>query len=184
MSQLPPSAPESPAADTNSLGRGLFRQEGDYWTVGYGARVFRLKDSLGLSFISYLLRHPGIEFHVLDLGSGAPERELARDQAKPSSGSLSMNPEDLEVAGIHVGGLGDAGELLDEQAKAAYKARLGELCEECVAAETAKRRYANLEAAALLRRALDLSSKLPEAARGVSKCSLFPISTGWTERYD
>ena len=91
MSQLPPSAPESPAADTNSLGRGLFRQEGDYWTVGYGARVFRLKDSLGLSFISYLLRHPGIEFHVLDLGSGAPERELARDQAKPSSGSLSMN---------------------------------------------------------------------------------------------
>ena len=41
-----------------------------------------------------------------DLGAGAPELELARDQAKQSSGSLSMNPEDLEASGIHVGGLG------------------------------------------------------------------------------
>ena len=92
-------------ADAGSVERGLFRQEGDYWTVGYGERVFRLKDCLGLSFISYLLRHPGTEFHVLDLGERAPDRELARDQAKQSSGSLSMNPEDLEASGIHVGGL-------------------------------------------------------------------------------
>jgi hypothetical protein len=117
-------------ADAGSVERGLFRQEGDYWTVGYGERVFRLKDCLGLSFISYLLHHPGTEFHVLDLGERAPDRELARDQAKQSSGSLPMNPEELEASGIHVGGLGDAGELLDEQAKAAYKARLGELREE------------------------------------------------------
>jgi hypothetical protein len=106
MSKFPPSEPEKHAADADSVGRGLFRQEGDYWTVGYGERVFRLKDCLGLSFISYLLRHPGTEFHVLDLGAGAPELELARDQAKQSSGSLSMNPEDLEASGIHVGGLG------------------------------------------------------------------------------
>src|SRR5271165_1164365 len=39
---------------------------GDYWAVGYGERVFRLKDCLGLSFISYLLGHSGTEFHVLD----------------------------------------------------------------------------------------------------------------------
>jgi predicted ATPase len=38
-----------------------------------------------------------------------------------------------------------------------------------VAAETARRRYANREATILLRHALDLSSKLPEAARGVSE---------------
>ncbi len=41
-----------------------------------------------------------------------------------------------------------------------------------VAAETARRRYANLEATALLRHALDLSSKLPEAARGVSEIKI------------
>jgi hypothetical protein len=117
-------------ADAGSVERGLFRQEGDYWTVGYSERVFRLKDCLGLSFISYLLRHPGTEFHVLDLGARAPDRELARNQAKQLSGALPMNPEELEASGIHVGGLGDAGELLDEQAKAAYRARLGELREE------------------------------------------------------
>jgi hypothetical protein len=117
-------------ADAGSVERGLFRQEGDYWAVGYGERVFRLKDCLGLSFISYLLRHPGTEFHVLDLGERASDNQLARDPAEQSSGSLPMNPEELEASGIHVGGLGDAGELLDEQAKAAYKARLRELREE------------------------------------------------------
>jgi len=117
-------------ADASCAERGLFRQEGDYWAVGYGERVFRLKDCLGLSFISYLLRHPGTEFHVLDLGERAPDRELAHDPAKQLSGSLPMNPEELEASGIHVGGLGDAGELLDEQAKAAYKARLRELRQE------------------------------------------------------
>jgi hypothetical protein len=66
MSHSPPSVPEGPAADAGSAGRGFFRQEGDFWTVGYGERVFRLKDCLGLSFISYLLRHPGAEFHVVD----------------------------------------------------------------------------------------------------------------------
>jgi hypothetical protein len=40
------------------------------------------------------------------------------------------NRKELEASGIHVGGLGDAGELLDEQAKATYKARLRELREE------------------------------------------------------
>src|SRR5271169_3569900 len=104
MSHSPPSVPENPAADTDSVGRGLFRKEGDYWTVGYGGKVFRLKNCLGLSFIADLLLHPGTEFHVLDLGAEASERELARDQGKQSSASLSMNPEELEASGIHVGG--------------------------------------------------------------------------------
>ena len=129
VNELPP-VQETPSPDTRSDGRGLFRQEGDYWTVGYGGRVFRLKDCLGLSFIAHLLRHPGTEFHVLDLGAGATEPEPARDQAKQSSGSLSINAEELEASGIHIGGLGDAGELLDEQAKATYKARVRELREE------------------------------------------------------
>ena len=43
---------------------------------------------------------------------------------------LPRGEEDLEKAGIHVGNLGDAGEMLDDQAKAAYRRRLSELREE------------------------------------------------------
>jgi hypothetical protein len=35
----------------------------------------------------------------------------------------------LEKAGIHIGSLGDAGEMLDDQAKVAYRRRLSELRE-------------------------------------------------------
>jgi tetratricopeptide (TPR) repeat protein len=156
-----PSAQENPFTDTGSDWSGLFRQEGDYWTVGHGKRVFRLNDCLGLSFISYLLRHPGTEFHVLDLGAGATEREPARDQAKQSSGSLPINAEELEASGIHVGGLGDAGEMLDEQAKAAYKARLGELRDEL---EEAKE-FGDVERAARAEEEIDALGA--ELSRGI-----------------
>jgi len=123
---------------------------------------FGLKDCLGLSFISYLLRHPGTEFHVLDLGERAPDRALARDPAKQLSASLPMNPEELEASGIHVGGLGDAGELLDEQAKAAYKARLRELREELEEA----REFGNVERAARVEEEIDaLGAELSRAIR-------------------
>ena len=55
--------------------------------------------------------------------------DTAADPGEPI-GSLSINREELEAAGIHIGGLGDAGEMLDEQAKASYRARLTELREE------------------------------------------------------
>jgi hypothetical protein len=37
---------------------------------------------------------------------------------------------ELEKSGIHIGGLGNAGEVLDDQAKSAYRRRLAELREE------------------------------------------------------
>jgi hypothetical protein len=43
---------------------------------------------------------------------------------------LPRDDEDLENAGIHITGLGDASEMLDEHAKAAYRRRLSELREE------------------------------------------------------
>jgi hypothetical protein len=168
--------PEEPAAAAGPVGRGLFCKEGDYWTVGYGEKVFRLKDCLGLSFIACLVRHPGTEFHVLDLGDGAPGRELARDQAKPSSAALSTNPEELEAAGIHVGGLGDAGELLDEQAKAAYKARLGELREEL---EEAKE-FGQVERAAKVEEEIDALGA--ELSRGIGLGGRHRRAASATER--
>src|SRR5260370_1930328 len=109
--------------------KGVFRKEGVYWTVGYGGKAFRLKDVRGLGYIAHLLRHPGAEFHVLDLYGGiASQRE--EDATKQPALNLPRADEDLEKAGIHIAGLGDAGEMLDEQAKAAYRPRLSELREQ------------------------------------------------------
>jgi predicted ATPase len=107
----------------------LFRQEGEFWTVGYDGRTFRLKDSKGLGYLAHLLRHPSVEFHVLDLVGGFASRR-DQDEGDQAARGLPKGGEDLERSGIHVGGLGDAGELLDEQAKAAYRRRLLDLREE------------------------------------------------------
>ncbi len=108
--------------------KGVFRKEGEYWTVGYGGKSFRLKDSKGLGYLAHLLRHPSVEFHVLDLAGGiAGQRD--DNEAGQSEQGLPQGDEELEKAGIHIGSLGDAGEMLDEQAKVAYRRRLSELRE-------------------------------------------------------
>src|SRR5208283_5759964 len=79
--------------------QAIFRKEGEYWTVGYGGKAFRLKDTKGLGYLVHLLRHPGTEFHVLDLVSGiAGARE--DDESGQSEHGLPRGVEDLEKAGI------------------------------------------------------------------------------------
>jgi predicted ATPase len=107
-----------------------FYREGEFWTVGLRGAAFRLKDTKGLGYLAHLLRHPGTEFHVLDLASGIAAAARENDEGSPSEHGLPHGAEDLEKAGIQIGGLGDAGEMLDEQAKAAYRHRLAELREE------------------------------------------------------
>src|SRR5229473_2573695 len=109
--------------------QGVFRREGEYWTVGYVGNAFRLKDTRGLGYVAHLLRHPAVEFHVLDLFGGIASRR-EEDESNRSVQRLPRGAEDLESAGIHITGLGDAGEMLDDQAKAAYRRRLSELREE------------------------------------------------------
>jgi tetratricopeptide (TPR) repeat protein len=116
--------------------KGLFSKEGEYWTVGYGQNSFRLKDSKGLGYLAHLLRHPGVDVHVLDLAGGIAGRR-DDDETGQSAEGLPHGAEDLEKAGIHVGGLGDAGEMLDDQAKAAYRHRLSDLHEELEEAKEA-----------------------------------------------
>src|SRR5260370_26201943 len=50
--------------------KGIFRKEGEYWTVGLGGKAFRLKDTKGVAYLAHLLRYPTAEFHVLDLVAG------------------------------------------------------------------------------------------------------------------
>src|ERR1700719_3600980 len=138
---------------------GVFRKEGEFWTVGYGGESFRLKDSKGLGYLAHLLRHPGAEFHVLDLAGGIASQRDADDAGQAQQGS-PRGDEGLEKAGIHTGSLGDAGEMLDDQAKVAYRRRLSDLREEL---EEAKE-LGNVERAEQAEQEIDaLTSELSRA---------------------
>jgi tetratricopeptide (TPR) repeat protein len=109
------------------VSRNRFRREGEYWTVRYEGSVALLKDAKGLRLLARLLGHPGREFHAVDLeAAGAQSQRPASSAARERAGAceLPVRPD-----------LGDAGELLDASAKAAYKARLGELRAELEEAE-------------------------------------------------
>src|SRR5580692_1196857 len=108
--------------------QAIFRKEGEYWTVGCGGSAFRLKDTKGVGYLAHMLRHPAAEFHVLDLARGIASRREA-DETTQSGHGLPRG-EDFEKAGLRIDSLGDAGEMLDEQAKVAYRRRLSELREE------------------------------------------------------
>src|SRR5258706_2546829 len=111
--------------------RGLFRKEGEYWTLGYAGHLCRLKDTRGLAPLAQLLRSPGIEFHALDLVRGSATSPLAGRDAEATVASKGQ----VREADLHIGNLGDAGEWLDKQAKANYWHRLAELREELQAAK-------------------------------------------------
>jgi tetratricopeptide (TPR) repeat protein len=78
----------------------VFRREGDYWSVVFEGRTVRVRDLKGMRYLAQLLAHPGREFHVLDLVAAETGQRMA---------------------------LGDAGEILDERAKTAYRRRLAEI---------------------------------------------------------
>ena len=96
-----------------------FAREGEYWTVSFHGSTSRLKDSKGLRYIAHLLRNPDTEIHVLDLATQVEGGQASAVRGGESSG------ESLEAEA-----LGDAGNVLDEAAKAAYKRRLQDLQEE------------------------------------------------------
>jgi hypothetical protein len=89
------------------------RREGQHWRVGLGAQTVQLKDGRGLAYLVTLVREPGREFHVLDLATAGDGPAGATRQAYA----------------------GDAGELLDASALAAYKRRLVDLENELEEAE-------------------------------------------------
>ena len=90
----------------------IFRKEGDYWVVGWNSATFRLKDAKGLRYLAPLLHNPGRDFHAAELIAFA------------APGNVAASSD-----------LGDAGAILDQKAKAAYKRRLIELRSELEDAE-------------------------------------------------
>jgi tetratricopeptide (TPR) repeat protein len=92
-----------------------FVREGEYWAIAHAGSTFRLKDSLGLNYLVRLLEQPGREIHVLDL---AGER----------GGAGAGANEAIDT--------GDAGELLDDEARRSYQRRLEDLEETVAEAES------------------------------------------------
>jgi hypothetical protein len=78
-----------------------FRCEGDYWTLAYAGRVCRLRDAKGLHHIAHLLGRP----------------------AEPVAAAELM----VALDGQGRGDRGDAGPVLDGQARRAYRLRLEDL---------------------------------------------------------
>jgi len=97
----------------------VFRREGEYWSIAFAGEAFRLKDVKGLRYLAQLLRHPGREFHVLDLAA-----------AGQVAGTGGARPHPARDDDLHQARLSGTAPILDEQAKAAYRARLRDLEEE------------------------------------------------------
>lgn len=152
-----PLTPVAESPSSASAHRGLFFRDGEFWRIGYDGESFGLKHSKGLAYLAQLLRYPQTEFHALDLVGGIVSASGDEDSA---ASSLPRGDDMLASAGIHVGGLGDAGEMLDDRAKAEYRRRLDELRDEL---EEAKR-IGNVERAERVEGEIDsLTTELSRA---------------------
>jgi len=136
----------------------VLRRDGEHWAVMCGEATARLRDSKGLRYLADLIAHPGVERHVFDLVTlteGGADAEVDRHQ------------------------LGDAGPLLDAQAKGAYKRRLSELREDLEDAtvlgddDTVAKAQAEIDAlVAELARAVGLGGRDRRAASAAEKARL------------
>lgn len=115
-----PIAPDN--GGSNGRKAALLRCEGDTWSLTYAGSTLRLRDVKGVRYLASLLAQPGVELHAVDLQSGP---------AVPADPGALTTPGELAVESTG----GDAGAVLDPQAKQQYKQRIGELREEIEEAE-------------------------------------------------
>ena len=88
---LPVSSEHSPAT------ANIFRRKGDYWIISYQGSDFRLKHIRGLGYIAHLLRHPSIEFHVLDLVTSTQKTSPLSASASAALVSQGLRLPDLRA---------------------------------------------------------------------------------------
>ena len=95
--------------------------------MSFAGVTCRLKDTRGLHYIAHLLQHPHQEVHVITLITTSADLSEETAEAHPF--------QDPSLPFDHTEGFSDAGEILDPQARAAYKQRLSELREELAEAQ-------------------------------------------------
>jgi hypothetical protein len=91
--------PADAAVPPPSDARFRIRRDGEVWAIDSAEGSFHLKNSRGLEILAHLVDRPGEEIHCLELAAG--------------------DPGDADR--------GDAGELIDREARDAYRARLADL---------------------------------------------------------
>ena len=120
----------------------IFRREADFWTIAFEGTVLRVRHTRGLAMLALLLRQPETDVHVFDLIGGVDGRPGDEPDDRRRRGGRS-----------HVAvPRGDAGPLLDGQARAQYRRRAVELQGELAEAE----RYNDVGRVAALRAESDL----------------------------
>jgi AAA ATPase domain len=115
---VPASVASASEARGTDITTATLRREGESWTFEFARRSVRVRDSKGVRYIAALLRRPGVEIHALDL-AGADSSALTGDARSSATAA---------AAELHAPG--DAGPLLDAEAKSAYRNRLEELRED------------------------------------------------------
>ena len=114
------------AARRRAGAASAFYRRGDIWTIGRPGREIQLRDAKGLAHIARLLAAPHVEFHALDLVGGVTAERGQRRRRSPSA----------RASRCARAARATPGPALDNQAKAAYRARVGELQEEIDEAES------------------------------------------------
>ncbi|MGH7819601.1 MAG: hypothetical protein ACREQ9_07505 [Candidatus Binatia bacterium] len=113
-------APQA-AAETVVGKAPSFRLEGDYWAIAHDGAMARVRDTKGVRYLEYLVRHPGREIHALDLASAVEQGEAARASA------VMKARRELRESDLGLAGLGDGGEVIDGRAREEYRRRLKEI---------------------------------------------------------
>jgi tetratricopeptide (TPR) repeat protein len=98
----------SGAGPTTPVGTARLQRDGKWWVVAAGGTSVKLADTKGLRYLAELVARPGVEHHALDLV----------DRADPPPSDAGVVPRRS---------LGDAGELIDPTARAAYRRRIEQL---------------------------------------------------------
>ena len=104
----------------------LLQREGDVWTIEHGEEITRVRDMKGVQYLVHLLRHPGREFHALDVvGSDVEEAE----DAGPSAGAGLREARRERLADLREE-LAEAEEFNDLERADRLRGEMEELAEE------------------------------------------------------
>ncbi len=126
MAIAPPGG-DNPERGEDARMIGVFRPQGEYWTLSWAGSESRLRERKGFHYIAWLMRHPGREFAAQDLVFMAEP---------PSNGSAAADAAKTHQPDATIAhGLGDAGAALDATAKTQYRRRLEDLRAELEDAE-------------------------------------------------
>ena len=115
----------APTDDNRDKPEYVFRKDGDFFTLTFEGETVLLRNTKGMSYISFLLGNPNQSYHVSNL------RDIIEGREEPKSSIYrKMAIEGLAEEGLNVLKSDTIDTALDPQAITDYKERLHELASE------------------------------------------------------